>query len=141
MARKKPPPDVPADALALYDALIATHARVERKGAKSAYTSHNTHMFSFMAKDGTLALRLGKAEREAFVAEHQTEPVISYGAVMKEYVAVPPALLADTETLAPLFAASFAFVDAKPATPKKAAAKKRTAAKKKTAAKKSSTKR
>ena len=128
-----------------YDALIATynalagggHPEVTRKGAKSAYTSHNTHMFSFMAADGTLALRLGRPDREAFVAEHETEPVISYGAVMKEYVAVPPALLADPQALAPLFGKSFAYVDAKPATPKKKAAKTKAAAKpEKTTAKK-----
>ncbi len=50
-----------------YDALVATHPDVERKGAATPYTSMNGHMFSFLTPDGTLALRLSAADREAFV--------------------------------------------------------------------------
>ena len=53
-------PEVPtiADALKQYEKLIATNPNVERKGATMPYTSLNGHMFSFLTKTGTLALRL-----------------------------------------------------------------------------------
>ena len=45
--------EAPAGKLALYDKLLATNPRVELKGAASAYTSLNGHMFTFMTKTGT----------------------------------------------------------------------------------------
>jgi hypothetical protein len=41
-------PNIPADQLALYDKLIATHPEIERKGAANPYTSLNGHMFSLL---------------------------------------------------------------------------------------------
>jgi hypothetical protein len=54
----KASPTVPAARLALYETLVATNPKVERKGAAMPYTSLNGHMFSFLTQTGTLALRL-----------------------------------------------------------------------------------
>ena len=39
----------PADKLALYEKLIATHPQIERRGAANPYTSLNGHMFTLWA--------------------------------------------------------------------------------------------
>ena len=96
--------------MAAYDRLIATQVRVRRMGAKMPYTSLNGHMFSYLAEPGSLALRLPATEREEFLARFGARLQEAYGFVQKEYVAVPDALLADTATLAPYFAASLAYV-------------------------------
>ena len=38
---------VPAAKLSLYEKLVATNPRLERKGSTTPYTSRNGHMFSF----------------------------------------------------------------------------------------------
>ena len=96
--------------LALYEKLIAEFPEVERKGATMPYTSLNGHMFSFLMKEGKLALRLAKNEREIFQKKFKTEPCIQYGAVMKEYVTVPDALLQNTEALKKYFSLSYSYV-------------------------------
>ena len=53
--------------LALYERLVATHPDVVRKGATMPYMSVNGHMFSFLGKEGAVALRLPTEEREAFL--------------------------------------------------------------------------
>ena len=106
----KPPQQVPPDRLDLYDRLLDTHPEIERKGKTSPYTSVNGHMFSYLSKEGTLGLRLPKDAREAFLEEHDTVLFEQHGAVMKEYVAVPDALLQDTDALQPYLAMSYAYV-------------------------------
>ena len=86
-----------------YDAVVATRPEVERKGASMPYTSMNGNMFSFLTPDGTLALRLSAADREAFVEKYRTQPVEQHGAVMKEYVAVPTDLFGRLEEVRPWF--------------------------------------
>jgi hypothetical protein len=97
-------------ALELYENLVATNPEVERKGKTMPYTSRNGHMFSFLTKEGKLALRLSDEEREAFVEKYKTEPVVQYGAVMKEYVEVPQELLKDTEELKKYFEMSYEYI-------------------------------
>ncbi len=89
--------------LQAYDALVATHPELERKGATMPYTSLNGHMFSFLTPDGVLALRLSPGDREAFLETYATRPVEQHGAIMKEYVAVPAALLDQLDALSPWF--------------------------------------
>ena len=130
---------MPAEKLALYEKLVATIPEVERKGASVPYTSVNGHMFSYLGKTGTLALRLPEPERQRFLDKYKTTLCTAYGVVQKEYVDVPGALLAKTAELATYFAASHAYVaslKAKPTTRKPAAAKS-TARTKSTAAAKS----
>ena len=101
-----PPAAIPAARVAHYDRLVATLPGVERKGAGMPYTSVNGHMFSFLTKDGTLALRLPDGERDAFLARYRTRLCEQHGVVLKEYVEVPDALLSRTAELAPYFASS-----------------------------------
>lgn len=100
----------PADKVALYERLVATNPRVERKGATMPYTSLNGNMFSFVMKSGRVGLRLPAAEREAFIKKYKTKLVEQYGVVQKEYVEVPDALLAKTTELKRYSDASFEYV-------------------------------
>ena len=111
----------------LYEKLVRTDSRVELKGDTVPYTSLNGHMFSFLTKGGTLALRLPDAERDAFLKKYKTSLASHYGVVQPEYVVVPGKLLAKTAELKPYFATSIAYVSSlKPkATTKKKSAKKR----------------
>ena len=97
------------EAVALYDKLVATNPRIERKGDTMPYTSLNGNMFSVLTKDGVLCLRLAAGERDSFSRKYKTKPVVMYGTVMKEYVAVPPALLAKTTELKKYFDSSYAY--------------------------------
>jgi hypothetical protein len=101
---------VPSDKLALYEKLVATNPKVERKGATVPYTSLNGHMFSYLSKSGTLALRLPPPEREAFLKKYKTKLCDAYGKVQPEYVDVPDSLLASTRELKKFFDISFAYV-------------------------------
>lgn len=58
MSAKKAQPEFPPEKLAWYDQLVATLPQVQRKGATIPYTSWNGHMFSFIAPDGSLGIRL-----------------------------------------------------------------------------------
>lgn len=103
---------IPPEKLELYNQLVSTIPGVERKGASMPYTSVNGNMFSFLTKEGTLALRLPETERRAFLEEHNTPLVQQHGAVMKEYVAVPDGLLEDIGRLRVYFEASHAYTKA-----------------------------
>jgi TfoX/Sxy family transcriptional regulator of competence genes len=123
----KADPEQYAANLALYEKLVATNPKVERKGATMPYTSLNGHMFSLLTKEGWLALRLPGDAREAFLKKYKTKLCVQYGTVMKEYVEVPDALLKKTQELRKFFGLSYAYVGSlKPkATSRKTAAKKR----------------
>jgi hypothetical protein len=104
-------PNIPADKLALYDKLIATHPEIERKGAANPYTSLNGHMFSLLlGPSGVMALRLPEGELEKFLKKYKTTLYEAYGAVMREYVTVPDALLKNTKALEKHLAVSYAYV-------------------------------
>jgi hypothetical protein len=96
--------------LDLYEQLVATNPKVQRKGKTMPYTSLNGHMFSFLTKDEQLALRLPADERESFLEKFKTELCIQYGRVMKEYVLVPEALLKKTDALKMYFDASYNYI-------------------------------
>jgi TfoX/Sxy family transcriptional regulator of competence genes len=95
----------------LYDKLIATHSKIERKGASMGYTSLNGHMFTLLGPSGTLALRLPEEEREKFLKKYKTTLYQAYGAVMKEYVAVPEALFKNTTELKMYLALSYDYIE------------------------------
>jgi len=86
------------DRVALYDRLIATNPKIERKGDANPYTSLNGNMFTLLHQS-KLAIRLPEAERGKFLKRYKTTLFEAYGAVMKEYVAVPDALLEKTKEL------------------------------------------
>jgi hypothetical protein len=99
-----------SEPLACYERLVATIPALERKGATMPYTSLNGHMFSYLDKDGALALRLPKEAREEFLAKYQAHLHESYGIVQKEYVTVPEELLQNTVELQPYFQISYEYI-------------------------------
>ena len=114
----------PSDKLALYEKLVATNPDVERKGATVPYTSVNGHMFSYLSKEGKLALRLPEEDREAFLKQYKARLCEAYGVVQREYVEVPDSVLASTRELKRFFDASYRYVSSlkpKPTTRKKKA--------------------
>ena len=91
-AHKKSP--IPAEKVEAYEKLVATLPEVERKGADNPYTALNGNMFTLLhSPEGRLAIRLPEDEREKFLKKYKTKLFEAYGTVMKEYVAVPDALL------------------------------------------------
>jgi hypothetical protein len=123
--------------VALYDALLATSPEIQRKGATMPYTSINGNMFSLLTPEGIVALRLPAADREAFLKRYDTSLCVQHGTVMKEYVAVPAALLQKTRALAKYLEISYRYacsLKPKPTT-KKPPAKKGKATRRKPGAK------
>jgi len=110
---------VPADKLALFDTLIAIRPEIERKGANNAYAAVNGNMFLLMQPDGVLAIRLPEDARAEFLKEYKAELHEAYGAVMKEYVAVPDAMLGRTKELRKYVAASYDYAKSLKAKPTK----------------------
>ncbi len=89
-----------ADKVALYDKLIATRPEIERKGDANPYTAVNGNMFTILLGSERLGIRLPEEERAKFLKKYGTTLLEAYGAVMKEYVAVPDGLLGKTKELA-----------------------------------------
>ena len=125
--------------LELYEKLVASNPKVERKGKAMPYTSLNGHMFSFITAEHQMTLRLSGEDREGFLEKYKSAVCEQHGRVMKEYVLVPHSLLKKTDELTGYFDQGFAYINSlKPkatARTKKKGAKK--AAKKKSAGKKS----
>ena len=88
-----------AETIDLYDKLIKTMPKLERKGAANPYTSLNGNMFTLLHQSRTLAIRLPEQERDKFLKKYKTKLFEAYGAVMKEYVTVPDSLLKNTKEL------------------------------------------
>lgn len=106
----KPIAGAPSDKLELYEKLVATNPNVERKGATVPYTSLNGHMFSYLSKEGKLALRLPAEEREAFLKKYKAKLCEAYGKVQPEFVEVPDSLLRSTMELKKFFDLSYQYV-------------------------------
>jgi hypothetical protein len=100
----------PADKVELYEKLVATNPKIERKGATHPYTSLNGHMFSYLHPSGSVALRLPEGEREKFLKKYRTTLFEAYGVVQKEYVRVPDSLLRTTKELQRYFEISYLYV-------------------------------
>jgi hypothetical protein len=102
-------PKAPPEIVSQYDRLVAALPEVQRKGATMPYTAVNGNMFSYLDASGLMALRLPPDARAVFIATYRTHLHEAYGFVQKEYVTVPPELLADTDRLLPHLAASHAY--------------------------------
>jgi TfoX/Sxy family transcriptional regulator of competence genes len=63
-----------------------------------------------MQPSGILAMRLPEGVREEFLKKYNTKLYEAYGAVMKEYVAVPDALLGKTKELQKYLASGYEYV-------------------------------
>lgn len=92
-----------------YEKLVSTIPGLERKGDANPYTSLNGNMFTLLHQSRTLAIRLPEDKREEFLKKHKTKLFEAYGAVMKEYVTVPDALLGNTSELRKYFKASYEY--------------------------------
>jgi TfoX/Sxy family transcriptional regulator of competence genes len=101
--------NVASEKVALYDKLIAAFPEIERKGAANPYTAVNGNMFTLLHQSRMLAIRLPDGERETFLKKYKTSLFEAYGAVMKEYVAVPDALLGKTKELQKHLAQSYEY--------------------------------
>ncbi|MGB9232988.1 MAG: TfoX/Sxy family protein [Terriglobales bacterium] len=95
--------------LELYEKVLRTNPKIERKGDANPYTSLNGNMFTLLHSSGVLAFRLPDQEREEFLKKFKTTLFEAYGAVMKEYVVVPDALLKKTPELARWLGISYAY--------------------------------
>src|SRR5215475_13419277 len=98
-----------SEKVVLYDKLIATMPQLERRGDANPYTAWNGNMFTLLHQSKTLAIRLPEGEREKFLKKYKTSLFEAYGAVMKEYVTVPDALLAKTRELHKYLAQSYEY--------------------------------
>ncbi len=96
--------------IALYHKLVENHLQAERKGDTVPYTSLNGNMYSYISKDGFLALRLRKEDREVFLEKYKTTLVYAYGIIQKEYVTVPDSLLQNIDEMKPYFDLSYQYV-------------------------------
>lgn len=107
---KKPVSTIPEESLTLFNKLASTIEGVEVKGAAMPYTSLNGHMFAFLTKEGTLALRLPDETREAFLKKYKTALCEQHGTLLKEYAVVPDGLFKKTKELQPYFNESYKYV-------------------------------
>src|SRR5215831_9304462 len=98
------------DKVILYEKLIATNPKIERKGAANPYTSLNGNMFSLLHQSNSLAIRLPEDKREEFLKKYKTTLFKAYGTIMPEYVAVPDSLLKNTKELQKYLDLSYAYV-------------------------------
>ena len=103
----------PPDKVEQYERLIAAVEGVERRSNfGSAYTAANGNMYSMISKHGIVGIRLPEPDRTAFLEAYDAELFRGDPAwpPAREYVAVPDALLADTEALRPYLEQSFQYV-------------------------------
>ncbi len=98
------------DKIALFAKLVATNPMAVLKGDTIPYTSMNGNMYSYLSKEGTLALRLPGKERAMFLEQYNTTLMEAYGIIQKEYVIVPDSLLKNTDELRPWFESSYIHV-------------------------------
>lgn len=110
MATKKTETKIDEGILATYDKIIACIPGVERRGASMPYTSYNGNMFSFLASDGSMALRLPALSRDEFIKKHRSRLCEAHGTVLKEYVRVPDKLFRDLAKMKEYFQESFKYV-------------------------------
>jgi hypothetical protein len=105
--------------LKIYDQLVAMNPKFERLGKTMPYTAANTHMFSLLNKEGELGIRLSKESQEKFKKDHTSTIYKSYGAVMRDYVLVPDAMLNDLKLLSKYLDESYEYVMSLKANPRK----------------------
>ena len=95
--------------LELYDKLIATVPSLVRKGDANPYTAVNGNMFTLLHQSQALAIRLPEDRRDEFLKKYKTSLFSAYGAVMKEYVAVPDSVLTKTKELRKYLEVSYSY--------------------------------
>ena len=104
-----PPKRTSAEKLALYEKVLQTNPKIERKGDANPYPRSTETCSRCCTPLGTLAFRLPDGEREKFLKKYKTTLFEAYGSVMKEYVVVPDSLLKQTPEFAKYLAISYAY--------------------------------
>jgi hypothetical protein len=99
-----------AEIVARYDEAVKG-AGLERHGNTMPYTSLNGNMFSYVDKDGSVAIRLPKPDLERLRNQYGADVMASYGAVMKEYLKVPEAVVQDPVELLMLVRMSWEYAE------------------------------
>jgi hypothetical protein len=102
----------PPHKVRLYERLLATVEGIDTKSNfGSAYTAVNGNMYSMISKYGVVGIRLPEPDRSAFLARYDTTLFRGDPAwpPSKELVAVPDALLVDTEALRPYIERSYRY--------------------------------
>lgn len=94
----------------LYKKLVASVPDIELKGKTNLYTSHNGHMYSFVAKEGYVAIRFSEEEKDSFIEKYNSKSAISHGATMHGYAVIPDSLLSQTEKLKPYLELSLEYI-------------------------------
>ena len=102
--------EIPSEKLELYERLVDSNPKIERKGKTTPYTSINGHMFSFLSKEGAMGLRLSDQDRKEFIEKFAGNLMEQHGRIMKEYVEIPNVLLQNTEQLAEYMQKSLDYV-------------------------------
>jgi hypothetical protein len=106
----------------LYELLVVSILKATLKGATVPYTSVNGNMYSYLSKDGFVALRLDEVTRNELMKKYKAALALSYGIIQKEYVHVPDSLLVKTNELKYYFNKSYEYANS--LKPKKPAIKK-----------------
>ena len=98
------------DILKIYNELVASCPRFERKGKTMPYTSANGYMFSQLNKDNQIGMRFSKSVQQKYLTEFNTSNFESYGAVLKGYILIPKTMLHSMEQLKYLLNESYDYV-------------------------------
>ena len=96
--------------LNLYDALIDTCTRFDRKGKAMPYTSANGYMFSLLNKAGEIGIRFSKETQQKYMAAYNTTIFKSYNATMQGYILITEEMLKDLDNVANLLDESYDYV-------------------------------
>jgi hypothetical protein len=101
---------IPPNCMESYNRLVEESALFERKGKTTPYTSLNGHMSSFLAKDGSMGIRLSPEDRESFISTYNSRLMEQHGRIMKDFVYVSSELIHQTNDLLPFMQKSHDYI-------------------------------
>lgn len=98
------------DQLKVYDDLISSCPRFQRKGKTMPYTSANGHMFSLFNKAGEIGIRFSKEVQKEYMEKYNTTLYKSYNSIMHGYILITAEMLKDPDLLVNLLNESYDYV-------------------------------
>ncbi|TDQ32233.1 hypothetical protein [Zeaxanthinibacter enoshimensis] len=96
--------------LKVYDQLVASCPRFERKGKTMPYTSANGYMFSLLNHAGDIGIRYSPEVQERYIAAFRSSHFRSHNSVMDGYVLIPETMLSNREKMVKLLDESYDYV-------------------------------
>ena len=93
----------------IYNEMTNSITELEIKNKNMSFTSTNGNMFSFINKDGEIALRLSNNDRNELINKYHTSLVISSGVIMNDYVLIPDKMIKNKDELNTFFLKSFEY--------------------------------